>query len=120
MREGLHKIVSDEETIVAISTPLGHSGIGVVRMSGRKSVDVTHRFFKPRSQEKSLRDRLALVGTWNDDRDEEIDEVVVTLFQAPHSYTGEDVVEISAHGNPFILRRIMETALVAGARCAAP
>src|SRR5689334_19197721 len=120
MREGLHKIVSDEETIVAISTALGRSGIGVIRMSGRECLSVARRFFKPHSQKFDLQHRKVVVGTWNDVHASEIDEVIVTFFQAPHSYTGEDVIEISAHGNPVALRRIVESTLFAGARVAAP
>ncbi len=115
MREGLHKIVSSDETIVAISTPAGHSGIGVVRISGTESAAIARRFFR-----YQLEHRKATVGVWNDENGEEIDEVVVTLFAAPRSYTGEDVIEISAHGNPFALRRIVDAARTAGARIAAP
>src|SRR5215813_704589 len=120
MREGLHKIVSDEETIVAISTPLGHSGIGVIRMSGQECLNVARRFFKPRSPNSDLQHRQVLVGTWNDVNSSEIDEVLVTFFRAPHSHTGEDVIEISAHGNPLGLRRIVDSTLHAGARLATP
>src|SRR5215475_25713 len=120
MREGLHKIVSDEETIVAISTALGRSGIGVIRMSGRECVSVARRFFKPHSQQFDLQHRKVVVGTWHVVHGSEIDEVIVTFFQAPRSYTGEDVIEISAHGNPVALRRIVESARLAGGRLAAP
>jgi len=120
MREGLHKIVSDDETIVAIATPLGHSGIGLVRMSGHQCRIVARRFFRAHSPNADLQHRIVQIGTWNDPQDEEIDEVVITFFQAPHSYTGEDVLEISAHGNPLVLRRILETARHEGVRLAAP
>src|SRR5262245_11454212 len=120
MREGLQKIASDDETVVAISTPLGHSGIGVVRLSGRECQSIARRFWKSVSPALTLQHRVARVGKWNDAHGEEIDEVVVTFFQAPESYTGEDVLEISAHGNPLGLRRIVETAVVAGARLAVP
>jgi tRNA modification GTPase len=120
VREGLHKIVSDDETIVAVATPLGHSGIGLVRMSGPQCRDVARRFFKSYSSYADLQHRVVQIGTWNGPPDEQIDEVVITFFQAPHSYTGEDVLEISAHGNPFVLRRIVETARAMGVRLAAP
>ncbi len=120
MREGLHKIVSDDETIVAISTPLGHSGIGVVRLSGRECRSIADRFFKPKSTNERLQQRMAVIGRWANKYGEEIDDVLVTFFQAPQSYTGEDVLEISAHGNPLILRTIVETAREAGARLAMP
>lgn len=121
MREGLHKIVSSDETIVAISTPLGRSGIGVIRISGDEASAIALRFFRPQSATAvGLEHRTALVGTWFDSGKERIDEVVVTFFGAPHSYTGEDVVEVSAHGNPLGLRRIVEGCKSAGARIAQP
>src|SRR5689334_4253963 len=103
MREGLHKIVSDDETIVAISTPLGHSGIGIVRISGPGCRHIADQFFKSHNSSSLLQHRAALLGSWNDADGNQIDEVVLTFFQAPNSYTGEDVLEISAHGNPFTL-----------------
>jgi tRNA modification GTPase len=120
MQEGLHKIVSSEETIVAISTPLGLSGLGVLRMSGSQVLAIGRRFFEAHSKLVEFDHRKAIVGRWIDGRGEEIDEVVVTFFRAPHSYTGEDVLEISAHGNPIILSQILESARTAGARIAAP
>lgn len=119
MREGLHKVVSADETIVAISTPLGRSGIGVVRMSGSLARAIALRLFTPTAQD-SLAHRVACVGTWTNEAGARIDEVIVTAFHAPQSYTGEDVVEISAHGNPLILGRIVESARAAGARIATP
>ena len=120
MREGLHKIVSSDETIVAISTSLGRSAIGVVRISGGEALAIARRFFRSQSPDFELEHRTAQVGTWVSVSGEEIDEVVVTPFYAPHSYTGEDVIEISGHGNPIILRQLVETARSAGARIAAP
>lgn len=120
MQEGLHKIVSGEETIAAISTPLGHSGLGVIRLSGSQVLAIGNRFFRPNTAAAEFHHREALVGKWLDLNNEEIDEVLVTFFRSPHSYTGEDILEISAHGNPMILRRILETARLAGARLAAP
>jgi tRNA modification GTPase len=120
MREGLHKIVSSDETIVAISTPLGRSGIGVVRLSGLDAVAIAARFFKSHSPDSDFEHRKAAVGWWTGPAGEEIDEVVLTVFRKPESYTGEDVIEISGHGNPLILARIVESARVAGARLAAP
>src|SRR6266404_1042943 len=118
MLEGLHKIVADDETIVAISTALGHSGIGVVRISGRDCRTIASHLFKTDSANSELEHRIALVGTWHDQQGNETDQVVITFFQAPHSYTGEDVLEISAHGNPLVLRSIVESVRGAGARLA--
>src|SRR6266699_2383773 len=121
MREDLHKIISGDETVIAISTPLGRSGVGVVRMSGRDAIGIAQRFFKSHSSNSHLEHRTAVIGAWtNEDAEQQVDEVVVTLFRAPQSYTGEDVVEISGHGNPLILARIVENARTAGARIALP
>jgi len=120
MREGLHKIVSAEETIVAIATPMGRSGIGVVRISGSAACLITGRLFRAHSPNVTVDHRTAIVGTWSDGDNDPIDEVVVTFFRAPHSYTGEDVIEISGHGNPLALRRIVGSAVAAGARMAEP
>jgi tRNA modification GTPase len=120
MREGLHRILSTDETIVAISTPLGRSGIGVVRISGTASLPILRKHFKSHSDAQCVEHRKAVVGIWTSSTEEDLDEVVVTFFQSPHSYTGEDLVEISAHGNPMTLNRIVETVLGAGARLATP
>src|SRR5215470_7778899 len=120
MQEGLHKIVSSDETIVAISTPLGHSGLGVIRISGNASLGLAKRFFRSHAQNSELKPRTAALGMWRDQHGDPIDEVVITFFEGPRSYTGEDVIEISAHGNPTVLRKIVESARLAGARLAVP
>src|SRR5207249_9436549 len=97
MREGLHKIVSSDETVVAISTPLGRSGIGVVRISGAEAAAIALRFFRPHSA-PVLEHRTAAVGTWLDSRGEKIDEVGVTFVVSPNSYTGDVVVVTSSRG----------------------
>jgi len=117
MREGLQKIVPTDDTIVAISTPFGRSGIGVVRLSGSHSESAAARFLKA---EAPLVHRQATRGLWVDENGAAIDEVVATLLKSPNSYTGEDVLEISAHGNPLILRRIVDTVRALGIRLAAP
>jgi tRNA modification GTPase len=117
MREGLHKIICSEDTIVAVSTPPGRSGIGVVRLSGEKAVAITERFLRSSS---ALSPGRFSVGRWVDDCGNIVDQVVVTFFKSPHSYTGEDVVEVSAHGNPVVLGRILAMAKDSGARLAGP
>jgi tRNA modification GTPase len=108
--------VSDD-TIVAIATPAGRAGIGVVRLSGPESVAVATTLIRP----ASLTPRHATLVKLLDPADEAtVDQVVATWFAAPHSYTGEDVVEISAHGSPVLLQRIVELAIQAGARLAEP
>ena len=117
MREGLHKISASEDTIVALSTPMGRSGIGVIRVSGSLAAQLAGRFFTGPSP---LLHSRAVVGSWRDANDAIIDQVVAVLYQGPRSYTGEDVLEISAHGNPLILQQIISTIQASGARAAAP
>jgi tRNA modification GTPase len=117
VREGLHKVVSSEDTIVAISTPMGRSGIGVIRLSGPEAENIASRFLKLKSP---LAHQHAAVGQWQDVNGEVVDDVVAVLFRCPHSYTGEDLLEISAHGNPLILNRIVCMVQTAGARLANP
>jgi len=108
-----------EETIVAISTPIGKSGIGVIRLSGRTSRDLVGRVF--RSGGEALRDRSPLVGKIYDPKtDQVLDQVVATYFQSPRSYTREDVIEISCHGSPVLLKAILGLFLELGARLARP
>jgi tRNA modification GTPase len=108
--------VSDD-TIVAIATPAGRAGIGVVRLSGPEAVAVATTLIRP----ATLVPRHAtLVKLLNPSDQATVDQVVATWFAAPHSYTGEDVVEISAHGSPVLLQRIVELAIDAGARLAQP
>lgn len=110
-----------EKTIAAISTPLGEGGIGVVRISGENSAEIADRIFKNINGKKicSLSGYSALFGHIYDS-DELLDEAVVTRFVAPHSYTGEDIVEISCHGGNFITSRVLRAVLSAGAVLAAP
>lgn len=107
-----------DDTIVAVSTPPGRGGIGVVRLSGpdsRRIVEPLLRLKRP------LESGRAIFGELIDIRSgERIDEVVATFFEKPHSYTTEDVVEISAHAAPVILEYLVEQALARGARLAEP
>jgi tRNA modification GTPase len=111
--------MSSEDTIVAISTPAGRGGLGVVRLSGSRAVDILLRLIQlPNSQ---LETQRATLGTFAEpESGRALDQVVVTCFRAPHSYTSEDVVEISCHGAPVILRYLEECCLSKGARAAEP
>src|SRR3954468_17141480 len=103
------------DTIVALATPNGRSGIGVVRLSGPDSLAITSRF----STNESLTPRAAhLVQIVDPETKDEIDETIITYFNAPHSFTGEDVIEISCHGSPFVLRQVIDLCLRFGARLA--
>ncbi|HEY2435408.1 MAG TPA: tRNA uridine-5-carboxymethylaminomethyl(34) synthesis GTPase MnmE [Vicinamibacterales bacterium] len=107
---------STEDTIVAIATPPGRGGIGIVRLSGPCASAVA----KALGCAEALEPRRATLSTIVMAGGVAIDEAVVTSFPAPHSYTGDDVVEIAAHGSPVVLRQIVEAAIAAGARLANP
>ena len=109
-------------TIAAIATPPGAGGIAVVRLSGAESYAVAARVFHPANPAKKVEQAkgyTALFGHFVD-REEAFDEGVALFFRAPHSYTGEDVVELSCHGGSAVARRLVEACLAAGAQPAAP
>ncbi|HYX52040.1 MAG TPA: hypothetical protein VE783_01220, partial [Candidatus Limnocylindrales bacterium] len=94
-----------DETIVAIATPPGRGGIGVVRLSGDRARSIAESMLRVRAQ---LEPGRALFGELKEPATgERIDEVVATFFAKPHSYTADDVVEISAHGAPVVLRHVI-------------
>ena len=105
------------DTIAAISTPVGHGGIGIVRISGDKCVDIAKKIVK--SKNAMYMPNTIVYGRVYDN-DQMIDEALVSYFQAPNSYTGEDTVEINSHGGILIVERILELALKNGARLAEP
>ena len=107
---------STTDTIVAIATPPGRGGIGVVRMSGPSAATIAQAMTERR---EPFGPRHATLTDINSSSNS-IDRVVVTFFAAPHSYTGEDVAEISAHGSPVVLRAIVSEAMRNGARLAEP
>ena len=107
-----------DDTIVAISTPPGRGGIGVVRLAGPEAKAIAAPLLRLKHE---LEPGRAVFGALIEpSTGERIDEAVVTFFQKPHSYTTDDVVEISAHGAPVVLRHVVELALAAGARLAEP
>ena len=110
-----------EDTIAAISTAQGQGGIGVIRVSGEGSIALVEEIFKSVSG-KTLKDTPGHTARFGKifDGEEELDEAVVLIFRAPHSYTGENVVEISCHGGLYITRRILRLVLARGARPAEP
>jgi tRNA modification GTPase len=117
-------VFSTADTIVAIATPPGRGGIGVVRVSGpdaetiaRRLITHTARALGTPAREFTRVRRQARDAS---DARDAIDQIVATFFPAPASYTGEDVVELSAHGSPVVLRTIVELAMSNGARLAEP
>ena len=109
---------STADTIVAIATPPGRGGIGVVRVSGSDARRIAQRITSHADDFEPRRATLTRAGAHG--ATTPIDHVVVTYFPAPHSYTGDDIVEVSAHGSPVILRTIVEAAIACGARLAEP
>lgn len=106
-------------TITAIATPTGRSGIGVVRLSGSAALSIVRKLladeaFSPERRVATLR------GLSEPATGDLIDEALITFFQQPHSFTGEDVVEISCHGSPVLLRQVIDACLKLGARMADP
>ncbi len=107
-----------DDTIVAIATPPGRGGIGVVRLAGPEARTIAGPILR---LQHALEPGRALFGELIEpETGERIDEVVITYFQKPHSYTTDDIVEISAHGAPVVLRHMVELTLARGARLAEP
>ena len=104
-----------KDTIAAIATAMSNSGIGIVRVSGSESLDIVRKIYKG----KELKDHAIHYG-YIVDGEETIDEVLVMVMKAPHSFTGEDTVEINCHGGVYVVKRILETVIGAGARPAEP
>ena len=117
-----------DDTIVAIATPPGRGGIGVVRLAGPEARSIAAPMLRLKHDLEPGRAALGeLVEPWNPGapaapprREQRLDEVVVTYFAKPHSYTTDDILEISAHGAPVVLRHVVELALARGARLAEP
>ena len=109
-----------DDTIVAIATPAGRGGIGVVRLSGPDARSVAQPMLRFAHGHELEAGRAQFGELIEPATDERIDEVVATVFAKPHSYTTDDVVEISCHGSPVVLRHVVELALAAGARLAEP
>jgi tRNA modification GTPase len=106
-----------EDTIVAISTPPGRGGIGIVRLSGPAARAIAEPLLKLRHPLAPAQARFAEIL---DNTGETLDEAVVTWFQSPHSYTSEDIVEVAAHGSPVLLDHLLRQCIAAGARLAEP
>ena len=107
------------DTITALATPPGLGAIGIIRLSGPAAVGIVSGLFRGKKL-AAQPSHTAHFGRIIDAQGEVLDEVVVTLFLAPRSYTGEDVVEISCHGSPYILQKMLELLQHHGARLAQP
>lgn len=115
-------VMTDPSTICAISTPPGTGGIALIRISGEKALEIADLIFRSNRPGIKLLEQspgtlwLGKIGT----EDQVLDEVIVSLFRAPHSYTGEDVVEISCHGSLYIQQQLLQLLVEKGARLARP
>ena len=107
-----------DDTIVALATPQGIGAIGVIRLSGKHAIDIAASLFTSKDLLKQA-SHTAHVGILKEEN-KLLDEVVATIFKTPRSYTGENVVEISGHGSPFILEQIIQAFIRKGARLAKP
>jgi tRNA modification GTPase len=111
--------VALEDTIAAISTPIGEGALAVVRLSGTGALSVFARVFHGATPPAKFVPRRVVFGEIHDSAGK-VDEVLVAYFRTPNSYTGEDVVEISCHGGILVTRRVLDLLLAAGARMANP
>ena len=112
------KLTGWDDTIVALATAPGIGAIGIIRLSGDKAIDIANDLFpsKDLTQQASHTIHVGVIK----DKDAILDEVVISIYKNPRSYTGEDVVEISGHGSPFVLQQIINACIQHGARLARP
>jgi tRNA modification GTPase len=110
-----------EDTIIAISTPFGSGGLGIMRLSGRKSLSIAKKIFKPKKNKSKIRPLRPILGNlYHFGRKEFFEEAFLIYFPQPRTYTREEMVEISCHGSPVILEEAVRLGIKAGARHANP
>ncbi|MFI5130735.1 MAG: tRNA uridine-5-carboxymethylaminomethyl(34) synthesis GTPase MnmE [Chitinophagales bacterium] len=114
----MNKLADWDDTIVALATPPGIGAIGVIRLSGKRSFLIANELFP--SKDLLLQPSHTVHVGFLKDEEKTLDEVVISLFKGPRSYTGEDVIEISCHGSPFIHQQIIAACIHKGARLAKP
>lgn len=114
----MQAFASNEDTIVALATPQGIGAIGVIRLSGKEAISIANKVFKGKDLTQQASHTIHF-GTIRD-KDKILDEVLVSLFIAPKSFTKEDVIEISCHGSNYIIRQIIQLLIRQGARPAKP
>lgn len=112
------KLAGWEDTIVALATPPGVGAIAVIRLSGKKAIEIVDTLFPARNlfEQSSHTIHVGLLKK----NEKVLDEVVLSIFKSPRSYTGEDVIEISCHGSPFVQQEIINVCIENGARLAKP
>ena len=107
-------------TIAAIATPAAPAGLGVIRLSGDGAIDIASRVFRPAKRGASLAEAAGYTALYGHvfDASGDLDDCVAVVFRAPHSFTGENVVELSCHGGVYLLQRVLRAVIEAGARAA--
>src|SRR5689334_24912417 len=105
-----------DDTIVALATPPGIGAIGVIRLSGKQSISIVNALFPKKDLSKQASHTIHVGFLFEDDVP--LDEAVISLFKEPRSYTGEDVVEISCHGSPYLQQQVLDACIRQGARLA--
>lgn len=121
MEHLVSKIYNAEDTIFALATPIGISAISVIRLSGNKALSIGDSIFKPFKKGIKISEAATHtihLGTLLSDNKEIIDEVLISVFKSPKSYTGEDMIEISCHGSIYIQQKILQLLVAQGARLA--
>ena len=114
-------LYNDTQTIAAISTAVTESGIGIVRISGEQAIEIADRIYRGKNGKKLADQKTHTIHYgYIADGEDMIDEVLVLIMKGPHSYTGENTVEIDCHGGVFVVRKILETVIKHGARPAEP
>jgi len=108
-----------QDTIVALATPPGVGAIGVIRLSGKEAIHIANSVFSGKDLTKQASHTIHL-GTVKNDEQHIIDEVLMSLFVEPKSYTKENVVEVSCHGSSYIIQQLIQLFIAKGARMAHP
>ena len=114
----MNKLSGWDDTIVALATPPGVGAIGVIRLSGTGAIEIANQLFPSKNLLQELSHTLH-VGLLKEE-EKVLDEVVISIFKNPRSYTGEDVVEISCHGSPYVQQQVIDACISKGARLAKP
>jgi tRNA modification GTPase len=112
------KLSGWDDTIVALATPPGIGAIGVIRLSGQKSIDIANELFSSKNLAEQQSHTLHI--GFLKDKDNLLDEVVISIYKTPASYTGEDVIEISCHGSAYVQEQVIQAVIDRGARLAKP
>ena len=110
------------DTIAAIATGMGNAGVGIIRISGKNAVEVASKVFRPANKEKKIESMKSYTAAFGQvyDGDKELDEGILLLMRAPHTYTCEDVCELQCHGGMVVLRNVLAAVIKNGARLAEP